>query len=74
MAFADDDEVGLVREIAFVIAVHHRDFFGGKKRRHRFINILVGTADGKTLVEHRGGGGSHRGAADAGEVDGFDCR
>ncbi len=66
---ADDDEVGIVRQVALVVTVHHGDFFGGEERRHWLINILIRAGDGKTLVVHRGGGGRHRGAADAGEMD-----
>jgi hypothetical protein len=28
---ADDDEIRLVGEVALVVAIHHRDFFGGKE-------------------------------------------
>ena len=69
---ADDDEVRLVLEVLLCVTVHHGNFLSGEERRHRLIDILIGTGDGKTFIQHRGGGGRHRRAANAGEMNGFD--
>ena len=66
---ADDDEVGLVREVALAVAVHHLDLPLGEKGGHGRINILVRAGDGEPLLLQRRGRRGHRRAADADKMN-----
>ena len=65
---ADHDEVRVGREVFRAVATAQRDAFLLQKRRHRRINVLVGTGDDVALVAQRGGDRAHRRAADSEEV------
>ena len=71
---ANDDEVGLVRQVPFRITVDGLDFPVGEERGHGRINILVRAGDGEPFFLHGHGGGRHGGAADADKVNRFDFR
>ena len=66
---ADDDEVGLVREIALAVTVHHFDLPFGEERGHRRINVLVRAANLKAALLQRRRRGRHGRAANSDEVD-----
>ena len=71
---ADDDQVGLVREVLLRVARDDLDLPVRQEGGHGRIDVLVRAGDLDALFLHRGGGRSHGRAADADEMNRLNAR